>query len=605
MNQTAGIDMTRTHATGFRLAVLLLAATLASCDSNSPIGSGSTDGRNAPATPARCVAMVDEPSVTRNELAAGSRSAESELLLRFIHLTDDHIIDDDGQAVIGASVIDPLNVQFESAMRLQEEYSDELLNNLVGRINQCNAAFPSEFSIVTGDSADLTTVAEIRRFIDNLDGTFDQMSAFETACRAAQPAGTAEEVLQLQCTRFTGRGVADTRTPDQNLDSILTQPLLTRTALQLAATETASLTGRGDDGSLDPSRQTVTRAPGMPQSLRCESGSAGCINNKLTTPWYMVFGNHDGYVRGTLPLELGINEAALLFGRHFMVRQSEFIREFFNTRSLPGPVGHGFNFVESTRFADANDRNDGYYAFDAGNGRFRMIVMNTILDGVDPRVPFDMLRNPAALADGGMDSAQFAWLDGQLQRALDNDQLAMVFSHHPDLTFAEFGTFAPLVQIEVSAAQLNARLASYPNLIAWVAGHTHRHRVRPFKVTNGVGTNLAITTPVTCKVPGACNGFWQIESASLIDFPQEQRLIEVFDNGDGTGTIRGPILGHSLEVPRALAEADDRCALYLADPASAEDILTEADLGALCAQGGTRTGTASDRNVELIFRMPS
>lgn len=597
--------MTRTHATGFRLAVLLLAATLASCDSNSPIGSGSTDGRNAPATPARCAAMVDEPAVTRTDLVAGARAADADLLLRFIHLTDDHIIDDDGQAVIGASVIDPLNVQFESAMRLQEEYSDELLNNLVGRINQCNTAFPSEFSIVTGDSADLTTVAEIRRFIDNLDGTFDQMSAFETACRAAQPAGTAEEVLQLQCTRFTGRGVADTRTPDQNLDSILTQPLLTRTALQLAATETAALTGRGDDGSLDPSRQTVTRAPGMPQSLRCESGSAGCINNKLTTPWYMVFGNHDGYVRGTLPLELGINEAALLFGRHFMVRQSEFIREFFNTRSLPGPVGHGFNFVESARFTDANDRNDGYYAFDAGNGRFRMIVMNTILDGVDPRVPFDMLRNPAALADGGMDSAQFAWLDGQLQRALDNDQLAMVFSHHPDLTFAEFGTFAPLVQIEVSAAQLNARLASYPNLIAWVAGHTHRHRVRPFKVTNGVGTNLAITTPVTCKVPGACTGFWQIESASLIDFPQEQRLIEVFDNGDGTGTIRGPILGHTLDVPRALAEADDRCALYLADPASAEDILTEADLGALCAQGGTRTGTASDRNVELIFRMPS
>lgn len=579
-------------------AVVLL--TLSGCDT----GLDLADQRTDPASPARCAAIVDEPAVTRQDLAAGARATGARLMLRFVHLTDDHIIDDDGQAVIGLSEIDPLTVQFESAMRFQEEYSDEVLNDLVGRINQCNGQFPSEFSIVTGDSADLTTVGEIRRFIDNLDGTFDQMSAFEAACRAAQAPGTPEDALMAACGRFAGRGVADTQTPEPDTDSLLAQALPTRTIQMLLATEVAATTGRNAVGQIDLARQTVTRAPGMPQELRCHAGTPGCINHPLATPWYVVFGNHDGYVRGTLPIELAVNTVAERFGRHFMLRQSEFVREFFNTSMIPGPIGHGFGFVETERLHDDDDRNDGYYAFDAGGGKFRMIVLNTIIDGVDPRLPTDLIRNPAALADGGMDSAQFAWLGQQLDAALANQQLVMVFSHHPDLTFAEYGTFAALVPIDVTAVELNGRLASYPNVIAWVAGHTHRHRVRPFKVTGAAGTNGTISTSVACEVPNACTGFWQIESASLIDWPQEQRLIEVFDNGNGTGTIRGPILGHSLELPKRLSVADDRCALYLADPDSLVSILTEADLGVLCAQGGTRNGTPGDRNVELTFKMP-
>jgi 3',5'-cyclic AMP phosphodiesterase CpdA len=578
-----------------RLCLLVLLGGLAG-----PAWAGRSDA------PAQCAAFVQEPVVKRTELASGTRRENARLLLRFIHLTDDHIIDDDGQAVIGASVIDPLSVQFESAMRFQEEYSDEVLNDLEGRINQCTAQYPAEFSIVTGDSADLTTVAEIRRFIDNLDGTYDQMSRFEQDCRAGQGPLVLEPLLQQLCTRFTGRGVADTQTVDPDPAQLLYQPLTTRTLLQLQATETAAATGRAADGSINPLRQTVTRAPGLPEALRCNAGAAGCQNHRLSTPWYIVFGNHDGYVRGTLPAELGINEAAATFGRRFMLRQSDFVKEFFNTRPVPGPIGHGFGHVEPARLNDGDDRNDGYYAFDAGGGRMRMIVINTIIDGVDPRIPTDLLRNPAALADGGMDRVQFQWLDAQLAAARAAGKLVMVFSHHPDLTFAEFGTFASLVPIEVPAAELDGLLASYPNVIAWVAGHTHRHRIRPFVVSNGVGSNGVVTTAVNCKGPaGACRGFWQIESASLIDWPQEQRLIEVFDNRDGTGTIRGPILGHGLAKPKALAEADDRCALYLADPASAEALLSEADLGVLCAQGGTRVGTPADRNVELIFKMPS
>jgi 3',5'-cyclic AMP phosphodiesterase CpdA len=583
------------------LPALLAAFGIAACGDSSNNSNGG--GAPQPSGLADCAAMTDEAYVTRNELADGNRSDSAQLLLRFVHFTDDHIIDDDGQAINGASILDPLHPSFESAQRLQEEYADEALNDMIARVNDCHARYPAEFMIVTGDSADLTTVAETRRFVDNLDGRFDQISAFESACVAGLGDGASAEQIALQCTRFTGRGVADTQTEDPDPTDPTFQLILTRSVRQLLATEQAALTGRAADGSTDPSRQTATRAPGMPEVLRCDAGP-DCANVPLAMPWYVAFGNHDGYLRGTVALTLGVNEISLITGRHYMFDAREFIDEFYFTQPSPGPVGHGFNFADLDRRMDATSRNDGYYATDAAGGRVRIIVLNTIIDGVDPRIPLDVLRNPFALSDGSLDRAQFDWLKAELAASASRNQLAMVFSHHPDLTFAEYGMLAPLVPIEVTAAELNAELASWPHLIAWVAGHTHQHRIRAFAVSDGIGSNGTIEAPVECKGPGPCAGFWQIETASLIDHPQEQRLIELLDNGDGTGTIRGSVLQHGFERSKPLAEADDRCALYLSDPAAVAAAISEANLDALCLQGGVRPGTAADRNVDLMFRMP-
>lgn len=579
-------------------AALAVTALIAACGNDSTVPAATTVSGVA-----KCAAIAAEDYVTRTDLAAGQRRADAPLLLRFVQFSDDHILDDDGQAVNGASILDPLHPTFEAAQRLQEEYTDEALNNMIAQVNDCHRQYPAEFMIVTGDSADLTTVAETRRFIDNLDGRHDQMSAFETACVTGLGAGATAEQIALQCTRFTGRGVADTQTADPDPDDPTFQLILTRSVRQLLATEQAALSGRAADGSIDPLRQTATRSPGMPESLRCDAGS-DCPNIPLAMPWYVAFGNHDGYLRGTIALTLGLNEISQVTGRHYMFDAHEFIDEFFFTQPSPGPVGHGFNFADTARRIDADTRNDGYYAADAGSGRIRLLVLNTIIDGVDARIPLDVLRNPFALSDGSIDRAQFEWLQGELAASAGRGQIAVVFSHHPDLTFAEYGMFAALVPIEVTAAELDAELASWPHVVAWIAGHTHQHRIRAFKVENGIGSNGTVDAAVECKQPGACSGFWQIETASLIDHPQEQRLIEIFDNGDGTGTIRGSVLQHRFETSKRLAEADDRCALYLSDPAAVAAAISEANLDALCAQGGVRPGTAADRNVDLMFRMP-
>lgn len=588
------------HSRVWRYAgAIALISLLAACSvASSPEPANGSAGSGA----AKCAAIPDEDYVTRNDLAPGQRRDDARLLLRFVHFTDDHILDDEGQAINGGSILDPLHPTFEAAQRLQEEYTDEALNDMIARVNDCHRQYPAEFMIVTGDSADLTTVGETRRFIDNLDGTFDQIGAFETACIAALGDGASAQQIDLQCTRYTGRGVADTQAPDPDPTDPGFQLVLTRSVQQLLATEQAALTGRAADGSTDPVRQTATRSPGLPEVLRC-TAATGCDNVALAMPWYVAFGNHDGYLRGTVALTLGLNEISQATGRRYMFDAHGFIDEFFHTQPAPGPLGHGFNHADITRRLDDDPRNDGYYALDAGGG-VRLIVLNTIIDGADPRLPLPVLRNPFALSDGSLDRTQFDWLKAELAASSARRQLALVFSHHPDLTFAEFGVFADLVPIEVTAAELNAELASWPHLIAWVAGHTHQHRIRAFRIEAGVGSNGAIEVPVACKVQGACGGFWQIETASLIDHPQEQRLVEIFDNGDGSGTIRGSVLQHRYEKAKALAAADDRCALYLSDPAAVAAAVSEANLDALCSQGGIRPGTATDRNVELMFRMP-
>jgi len=563
-----------------------------------------------------CPAAPD-PFVTRTELG-GTAPEGASSMLRFAQISDVHILDDDGQLLLGLSPIDGTISRVSTAQRMQDEYTDEVLNSIVGAIDACTSASrPIEFMISTGDNVDLGLVNEVRRFIDNIDGTFDAPTAYEEKCRVALGPAAAL-VGDTACKRPTGNGVADTQTVDPDPADPTYQSTQTRPVRQAVDTLSAVLTGRAADGGTDPSRQTFTQAPGLPQALRCNAGATGCAHRGLDDdiPWYVAFGNHDGTARGTVPYQPGFQEAATALGRHYMQLQHEFIDEFSKTTALPGPIGHGFAEADAARRNDGDERNDGYYAFDwpkNGPARFRMIVLNTLIDGVEggvdlgaslPVVGPVQVRNPFALDSGAIDTDQFDWLKSELAALDGTKKLALVFSHHPDLSFADRGDFGFAVPGYVTAAALDAELASHPNLIAWVAGHTHRNRIRAFQVTNGVGSNGDITAPVACKA-ATCSGFWEIETSSLIDSPQEARIVEISTNpGQGTGAIRATLIEHDVTKSRTLAEADDRCQFYLDDPAAAQRLITEADISAFCTQGGTRSGEAGDRNVELVFQLP-
>ena len=67
-------------------------------------------------------------------------------------------------------------------------------------------------------------------------------------------------------------------------------------------------------------------------------------------------------------------------------------------------------------------------------------------------------------------------------------------------------------------------------MIAWVAGHSHVNDVRAVSARQ------------------AAAGFWSIRTAAEADWPQQNRLLEVMDNRDGTLSIFGTILDHASEA---------------------------------------------------------
>jgi hypothetical protein len=117
-----------------------------------------------------------------------------------------------------------------------------------------------------------------------------------------------------------------------------------------------------------------------------------------------------------------------------------------------------------------------------------------------------------------------------------------------------------------------------------VAGHTHENEV------------LACGSDDGCPEGG---NWWEVNTAAVADWPQESRLIEVMDNGDGTLSIFGTTLDHAAPygVPRATADASRFSTPQLAalgrafsynDPQSDHP-----------AMGGPE-----DQNVELVVRDP-
>ena len=62
----------------------------------------------------------------------------------------------------------------------------------------------------------------------------------------------------------------------------------------------------------------------------------------------------------------------------------------------------------------------------------------------------------------------------------------------------------------------------YPNLILWIAGHRHVNAITALKSPDPARPEL---------------GFWEVETSSLRDFPQQFRAFDIVRNSDDTISI--------------------------------------------------------------------
>ncbi|MCU0277810.1 MAG: TIGR03767 family metallophosphoesterase [Candidatus Nanopelagicales bacterium] len=338
--------------------------------------------------------------------------------------------------------------------------------------------------------------------------------------------------------------------------------------------------------------------PGMLQSAVSQTvESVG-----LATPWYAVYGNHDTDFLGTLVMSdalrrfaVGDRKAAVWqpFAANFLggwanelspvnqflhnirvnygiqsgvksvtadpqrklLEGVEFMQAHLQSPDRPGPVGHGFT-------QDNIDTGKTYWVADL-SPHVRAFGLDTC--------------NQVAGPDGAVPEDQFNWLRAGLEQATAENKLCLVLSHHNSTTLEnEAQPVVGPTQRLIHAEEFVAMLQEYPNCVAWMNGHTH------------------INTIIPHPKPGG-GGFWEVTTASCIDFPQQQQLVELVDNRDGTMSIFTTSLDHTSSADWTVSDYSQEGLASLSRQLSANDWIENPPM---------RLGSPLDRNCELLLPAP-
>jgi metallophosphoesterase (TIGR03767 family) len=485
--------------------------------------------------------------VVRGELAApkAGRAGRRTALAAFVQLTDLHVMDSQH----------PLRTEFlqtasPHSWRPQEALTVHGAISLVERVNALRGGpvtgSPLQFAITTGDNTDNNSRLELDWYLKVLSGgritpTSGDPRHYEGAMSSGlslywQPDSAVRDQFKQRgfphLQSFLQAATREVRSPGLNLPWYST--------VGNHDSILVGVFGHGDSyltefATGDRKLFTVTAAEArkLQQSINDGSDPKGLGLRDLLK-------SHTRSMRRVTPDE-----------RRALFTPAEYVKAHLDPAYTGhGPVGHGYtqaNLAEGTQ----------YYSF-----RVSDHVVGISLDTTDPQGNFS----------GSIGAAQMAWLERTLKA--HKDEYAIVFSHYTSTSMpTPHPDPARPGEKRYNGDQLLALLGRHPGVVAWVNGHVHRNTITPHRGSGG-------------------HSFWEISTASHVDFPQLARIIELVDNKDGTLSL------HTTLIESAAPHRTDFTDLSQTGLAALyRELSFNAHEGSLTLQGDPR-----DRNTELLLK---
>jgi len=567
--------------------------------------------------------------------ASAGRAATRRSMISFAQLTDPQIADEMSPARV--DFVDPAAGELSAAWRPQEALGTRVLDETIRNVNR-NRTSPVRqgngrrdrvrFAITTGDLPDNQEFNETNWFLDVMRGKrVDPFSG--TTVTAGSPCGSPAHgaLTQAQADQLNASVAARRYVGVQNYSDY-------------------GVPAR-EGGFWDPDQAppltpaslyaAFPRYPGLLDAAQKPFTPEG-----LKLPWFISRGNHDGLIQGNVPASnvlfrtiatscfkifpsLSFDPAtyagkspeeliaALVTDLPKLLASSKLVPPDPNRRFVSKPEykslaaganhDHGFGYVSPSQ-DKASDGTASYYAYNPKPG-WRFISLDTVAEGGG--------------ANGNIDNPQFNWLKheldanssvsynsaGKLVKDKDPNRLIVLYHHHTLATMdnptpdedagctnpQEAGcdgdprNSRPIHLGQTGANSYRSLLLRYPNVVLVVDGHTHHNGVIPH------------------RRPGASTGFWEVNTASHVDWPQQSRLLDVMDNRNGTLSIFGTILDTAAPItpPKPGTPAAGMSSAQLS---SISRVLAANDPQTLEVTSGGGAGTRRDRNVELIVKDP-
>jgi len=397
-------------------------------------------------------------------------------LLRFFAITDIHITDEETPAS-GIVFYSKAGNNGISCYTPQTLYSTQVLDAAIYTANVLNKVDPMDFGIALGDMVNSAQYNEMRWFIDVMDG------------KKVKP----------------DSGIKDDPIPGPHNDY---QDEFQSVGLDKEIPWYAAI-GNHDHFwmGVKPVNDRVRKS--------VISENIFTVGNILKDPNAMndslfVTGTIDGSTPYGTIIGVGIRAQMQSIpkipadAKRRFLSKNEVIQEMSTTLTLP--VGHGFIQTKSDNVFN------GCYSFEPKSDLpLKVIVLDDTQDESE-------IRNDI-YGYGTLENGRHDWLIRQLEAGQKEGKLMIIAAHIP----IGVAPGQPVGWYDMTVeSNLVEELKTYPNLLLWISGHRHLNNVKAFPSSD---TNHPE------------NSFWEVETKSLREFPQQFRTFDVMLNKDNTISI--------------------------------------------------------------------